>query len=291
MSNDSLLLTGKGEEAKIQNEIGGPGAVVRGGEGGGRNEVGAEARCGQSNASAALGAPESGRTEQNDGRGDGETVGHGDGDDPSGSRDPRRTQEGGVERGSEGFLVRGERDLGVDDLMPDDSLLLTRKEEEAKIQNEINARNVMLDGGEGGRPNEVGGDEGETFGHGDGGDPSGARDPRRTNCGDGGEPSAARRDPRGTGVGNSFGHSDAAASDGPLAAERQGERCDAERREQGALQVVPSGAGREQVVASENQQEQRRAQMERLHRVWMQTRAAKQNGAREQPGMSEARGP
>jgi hypothetical protein len=296
--------------------------------------VGAEARSGQADGSDALGAPESGRTgRDDDGGSEAKTFGHGDGGDSSGARDPRRTQEGGVERGDEGFLVRAGRDLDVDDLMPCDSLLLTEKGEEAKIQNEINAPSVMVDGGEGGRradergrraesggrtadPHELGrigeengaGEE-ETFGHGDGGDPSGARDPRRTvahgdggdpsggrdprrtHTGDGGDPSGADRDPRRTGVGESFGHGEAVASDGPLAAALQGERCDAQRRDQGALQVVPSGAGREQVVASENQQDWRRAQMERMQREWMRRRAAKQGGVREQPGSSEARGP
>jgi hypothetical protein len=121
-----------------------------------------------------------------------------------------------------------------------------------------------------------GGGEGVTFSHGDGGEPLGARDPRRTEAGDGGEPSGAR-DPRRT---TSFGHGEAVASDSQLVAEGHGERCDAERRNEGE-RGVRSGAGREQVVASENQPEWRRVQMERMRREWMRRRAANQGGVRE----------
>jgi hypothetical protein len=284
MPNDSLLLTGKGEGAKVQNEICGLAETGQAGDGTSPNEVGAEGRCGRAE------------------RGDGKKFGYGDDGDPSGARDPRRTPEDG---GGEGKTF-GHVDGGVRDPRRTNSGDGAGEEEtfghgDGRVRN---PRRAQEDGrGEeetfghenGGvrdprRTQDGGGGEEETFGHGDGGDSSGARDPRRTHGeedgggdgktfghGGGGDPSGARDPRRAT----TFGHGEGVASDGPLAAERHGERCDAEHRDQGALQVVPPGAGREQVVASENQPDWRRAQMERMRREWMRRRAAKQGSVRE----------
>ncbi len=170
--------------------------------------------------------------------------------------EPERRNEDGVERGSEGFLVREASDQDSGELIASSSLLLTAKEEEANIQNEINALSVMLDGGEGGSPNEVGaegkcgraeggdalgapgsrrtgeedgGGEGKNFGDGDGGDPSGARDRRGTRTGqdDGGgeeetfgQGDGGVRDPRRTGA--NFGDGDGGDPSG--ARDRRGTR-------------------------------------------------------------------
>jgi hypothetical protein len=237
--DDSLLLTGKEEKANIQNETNGPSVIVDGGEEGRRAE-GGERRTESGGLTAD--ADSLGRIGEADGGGEGVTFSHGDGGEALGARDGRRTV-----REEEGFLVRHEGDLGVGEDVAGCSLNITEKEDAEKIQNEINAPGVMVDGGERGSPNEVGA-EGRC-GRTAGGNALGA-------------PASGR-----TGV---------VATDGPLAAERQGEHCG-----QGALQVVPSGAGREQVVASENQPEWRRVQMERMRREWMRRRAANQGGVRE----------
>ena len=112
------------------------------------------------------------------------------------------------------------------------------------------------------------GANGETFGHGDGGDPSGARDPRRTGSG---RPSVTVRLLQATARSPRSGTESVAT----LSVATRGHA------------IVPSGAGREQVVASGNQQEWRRAQMERLQREWMRMRAAKQGGVREHAPTAE----
>ncbi len=273
MSGDSLLLTGKEEKANIQNETNGPSVIVDRGQRGSENEVDAEAGCGRSEGGDALDTPRSGRTlGEEDGEDEGKTFGHGDGGDPSGARDPRQAQDDGGD-------PPGARDP-------------------RQTQEDGGGGEETFGHGDGGvrdprRTEEDGGREEETFGRGDGG----VRDPRRTEEDGGSEEQTVGhgdgevRDPRRTSVGESFGHDEVVASDGPVVAEREGERCDAERRDQGAVQVVPSGVGREQVVASETQPEWRRAQMERMRREWMRMRAAKQDAVREHPGSSEARGP
>ncbi len=145
MSGDSLLHTGKEEKANIQNENNGRNVIVDGGEAGSPDEVGAHESFGRAEGGDALGAAGSGRTGEEDGGGEEETGGDGDGGDPSGAHDERRTK-----REDEGFLVRHEGDPGVGEDAAGCSLKLTGKEEAEKIQNEMNAPGVMVDGGEGG---------------------------------------------------------------------------------------------------------------------------------------------
>ncbi len=327
VADDSLLLTGKEEKANIQNEtdpasvmadrgergspnlvgadgrsgraeegdaFGAPGSERTeeedgGGEeetfGHGENVVGADGRSGRAEGGDAFGAPGSERTEEEDGGGEEETFGHGDG----GVRDPRRT-EGAAERqaehcdavhrnegreghADEGFVVRGVRDLDVVGLVAGDSLLLMGKEEKTNIQNETDPASVMADRGERGSPNLVGADG--RSGRAEGGDAFGAPGSERTEEEDGG------------GEEETFGHGDGGVRDPRRtegAAERQGEHCG-----QGAPQVVRSGAGREQVVASENQPEWRRVQTERRRREWMRRRAAKEGGGREHASPGQQR--
>ncbi len=285
VAGDSLLLMGKEEKANIQNETDPASVIVDGGQGVGPDEAGADGRSGRAEGGDAFGAPGSERTEEEDGGGEEETFGHGDG----GVRDPRRT-EGAAERqgehcdaehrnegreghADEGFVVRGKRDLDVVGLVADDSLLLTGKEEKANIQNETDPASVMADRGERGSPNLVGADG--RSGRAEEGDAFGAPGSERTEEEDGG------------GEEETFGHGDGGVRDPRRtegAAERQGEHCG-----QGAPQVVRSGAGREQVVASENQPEWRRVQTERRRREWMRRRAAKEGGGREHAPTGEQR--
>ncbi len=127
-----LTLTGQELETNIQNEIDGLGTndigVV---EGAGDRVVGGDV----------LGACETGGSDPGDGGGQEETCGRGDGVDPSGARDPRRTET------SEG-------DGG--------------------------GRKETFGRGDGGDPSGARDPRRTETSEGDGGDPSGARDPRRT---------------------------------------------------------------------------------------------------------------
>ncbi len=327
VADESLSLTGKEEKTNIQNETDPASVIVDRGQGGGPDEAGAEGRSGRAEGGDAFGAPGSERTEEEDGGGEEETFGHGEnvvgadgrsgraeggdafgapgserteeedgggeeetfGHGDGGVRDPRRT-EGAAERqaehcdavhrnegreghADEGFVVRGKRDLDVVGLVAGDSLLLMGKEQKANIQNETDPASMMADRGERGSPNVVGADG--RSGREEGGDAFGAPGSERTEEEDGG------------GEEETFGHGDGGVRDPRRtegAAERQGENCG-----QGAPQVVRSGAGREQVVASENQPEWRRVQTERRRREWMRRRAAKEGGGREHASPGEQR--